>query len=121
MNLSKKLIVLTAVVCLAIFIASIVSAQTQTLSFQGTVKYLNLEGGFWGIVSEDGKNYDPLNLAAEFQQEGLSIQVKAVVKDDMVSIHMWGTIIQITAITKVANVERNDESMDPLGQLNSYG
>src|SRR5664280_2940728 len=100
MKLSKKTIILTliAVLCLTSFTVGIVSAQS--LSFQGTVKYINLEGGFWGILSEEGKNYDPINLAEEFKQEGQRVQVKAVVKD-RVGIHMWGTIIEVTAISKV--------------------
>ena len=73
---------------------------TQTLTFWGTVKYINLESGFWGIVSDDGKNYDPINLAEEFRREGKRVQVKAVPKD-RVNIHMWGTIIEITTITKM--------------------
>lgn len=74
--------------------------MVQSLNFEGTVKYINLEGGFWGIVSDDGKNYDPINLAEEFRREGLRVQVKAVPKN-RASIHMWGTVIEITAITKV--------------------
>ena len=109
MNLLRKPIILTliAVLCLAFFIVTtnIDSAQTQPLSFQGTITYLDFEGGFWGIVSADGKHYDPLNLAAKFQQEGLRVQVQAIVKDEMVSTHMWGTIIEITAITRAESVK----------------
>lgn len=109
MNLSKITIVLAllAVVCLVFFVVTtnIDSAQPQTINFQGTVTRLNLEGGFWGIVSADGKHYDPLNLNARFQQEGLRVQVQAIVKDGMVSTHLWGTIIEITAISRVARVK----------------
>lgn len=102
MKLSRKTIVLTLIVvfCLASSTLGIVSAQS--VNFQGTVKYINLEGGFWGIVSEEGKNYDPINLAEEFKHEGQRVQVEAVVKD-RVGIHMWGTIIEVTAIRKVEN------------------
>jgi hypothetical protein len=102
MNPSKITMVLTVftVVCLVVLSVGIVSAETQPLSFKGTVNYINLEGGFWGIVSDDGRHYDPINLAEEFQQEGLRVQVEAVVKN-CVGIHMWGTIIEITAINKV--------------------
>lgn len=104
MTLSRKTIILTliTVVCLAIFTVGIISSQTKPLSFKGTVKYVNIEGGFWGIVSDDGKHYEPLNLAEEFKHEGLHVQNEAVVKD-RVGTHMWGTIIEITAINKVEN------------------
>ena len=74
--------------------------KPQLLRFKGTVRYIDLEGGFWGIVSDDGKHYDPSNLAQEYQQEGLRVAVEAVVLN-RVGIHMWGTIIEIKAITKI--------------------
>lgn len=73
----------------------------STLHFKGTVRYIDLEGGFWGIVSDDGKHYDPINLAKEYQQEGLRVAVEAVVAN-RVGIHMWGTIVEIRTITKIS-------------------
>jgi len=71
------------------------------LKFNGTVKFVTLEGGFWGIVADDGKQYDPANLAPEFKQDGLQVQVEAVIKHDVASIHMWGTIIEIIKMSRI--------------------
>lgn len=73
-----------------------------TLHFTGTVKYIDLEGGFWGIVADDGKHYDPINLAKDYQQEGLRVVVDAVVTN-RIGIHMWGTIVEIKAITNTVD------------------
>ncbi|MDR3562144.1 MAG: hypothetical protein P4N59_12010 [Negativicutes bacterium] len=104
MKLPKKstTLILIVMLCLIVLTAGVAFAETQPLSFEGTVKYIALEGGFWGIVSKDGKNYDPINLAEEFKQDGLPVKVEAVAKD-RVGIHMWGTIIEITAISKLEN------------------
>jgi len=104
MKRTKKVVAMTlfALLCLSIFTATIVAAEP--LNFTGTVKYITIEGGFWGIISDDGKNYDPRNLPAEFKQEGLRVQVEAVVKDGF-SIHMWGTIIDVTAVSKADNTK----------------
>ena len=31
----------------------------------GTITYINLEGGFYGIVADDGEHYVPINLPSE--------------------------------------------------------
>jgi hypothetical protein len=67
----------------------------------GTVVWLNLEGGFWGIVGDDGNHYDPINLGSEFQGEGLRIYFRAKVRPDLLSSHMWGEMIEILDIQKL--------------------
>lgn len=67
----------------------------------GTVKHQGIEGGFWGIVGDDGQNYDPTNLTPEFQKEGLRVSFMAVPATNQMSIHMWGTIVEIKSIQKL--------------------
>ena len=64
----------------------------------GTVKYISLEGGFYGIVTDDNKYLDPINLSKEFQKDGMRIFIKYVEKKDMASFHMWGTIVEIVEV-----------------------
>ena len=70
----------------------------ETASGTGTVKYVDLEGGFYGIVGDDDKQYDPMNLPQEFQRDGLRVRFQAKIRQDIASIHMWGKIIEITRI-----------------------
>ena len=77
------------------------STETESNYTTGTVKYLSFEGGFYGIISDDNKNYDPLNLAKEFQKDGLRIMFKFIEKKEMASFHMWGMIIEITEIKEL--------------------
>ncbi len=74
------------------------SSDSQVKTAVGTVKYISLEGGFYGIVTDDSQHLDPLNLPKEFQRDGIQIYFKYVEKKDMASFHMWGTIIEITEI-----------------------
>jgi hypothetical protein len=67
----------------------------------GTVQYINLEGGFYGIIDEDGNKYDPVNLPDEFKQDGLRVKFSAKILKDQMSIHMWGTLIEITEIEEI--------------------
>jgi len=67
------------------------------MKIKGKVVYQNLGTGFWGIVSDDGKQYEPVNLPQEFQQENKSISLKAK-ESDSFSLFMWGTPIEIISI-----------------------
>ena len=67
----------------------------------GTIVWLNLEGGFWGIVGDDGEHYDPINLNSEFRCEDLRVYFEAEIRTDLVSFHMWGKIVEILKIQKL--------------------
>jgi len=73
----------------------------QPIKTTGTIKHQGLEGGFWGIVGDNGQNYDPTNLAPEFQKEGLRVSFESESKPDAASFHMWGTIVEIKSIKKL--------------------
>ena len=77
------------------------------LRFEGKVVHLDFEGGFWGLVSRDGQNYDPGGVPPEFQVENLPVRVTAKRRSGMVSFRMWGTLIEIVQI------ERLDASDSP--------
>jgi hypothetical protein len=64
---------------------------------RGRVQFLNLEGGFYGIITDSGKKLLPMNMAKEFAQNGAIIRVKGKVKDVM-TIQQWGTPFMITDI-----------------------
>ena len=66
----------------------------------GIIRYIDLEGGFYGIIGKRG-NYDPVNLPREFQQDGLRVRFTARVCKDLASIHMWGTIIEIISMQTI--------------------
>jgi inhibitor of cysteine peptidase len=68
------------------------------IKFTGKVVYNNLEGGFFGIVADDGKAYDPTNLPAEFRKAGMRVSAVIKKRPDMMSFHQWGTIVEIIDI-----------------------
>lgn len=77
------------------------SQRQDIISETGTVKYIDVEGGFFGIIGDSGKNYDPINLSEEFQKDNLRVSFDAKISEDMVSTHMWGTLIEIIRIEKL--------------------
>ena len=71
------------------------------ISATGTVRHQNLEGGFWGIIADDGRRFDPMGLDAEFQKEGLRVRFEATPETDMMSTRMWGTMVTLTKIEPI--------------------
>lgn len=73
--------------------AGATGAQPWTVT--GTVRHIEIEGGFYGIVTDDGTNLDPVNLPEEFQKDGVRLEARVVPLRDRISIHMWGTPVRI--------------------------
>ena len=71
----------------------------NAVSSSGTVVYKDLEGGFYGIIADDGTPYLPLNLPDEFAQDNLSVTFTGVVKTDVMTIQQWGTPLELTEIS----------------------
>jgi len=67
----------------------------------GTVKYLDLELGFYGIFSDDGEHYDPVNLDEEFKVDGLRVRFTAKILESQFSFHMWGKLVSIIYVQKL--------------------
>jgi hypothetical protein len=64
----------------------------------GTVRFQSIEGGFYGIVADDGSRLDPRNLPAAFQHDGERVRYHAIVVEEGASVHMWGTIVTLVTV-----------------------
>jgi hypothetical protein len=66
----------------------------------GTIKYVDLEGGYYNILADNGRSYHPVNLPREYRRHGLRIAFRAVLLSGTVGIHS-GIYVEITRITKL--------------------
>ena len=73
-------------------------AAIKQVSFTANVKYMNLEGGFFGLISKENKHWLPMNLKQDFQQDGAIIKVTGHVIKNVITIQQWGTPFTITRI-----------------------
>lgn len=81
---------------------------SQVISGTGTVYYVDLEGGFFGIVSDDGMQYRPTNLSANLQENGLRLSFTGEIVEDAVDMYMWGVPLAIEeafVITEPGEIE----------------
>lgn len=70
----------------------------STVVIDGRVLHKEMEGGFWVIDADDGRQFTPLNLPKSFQQDHLKVTVRANVRPDVAGIHMYGVPITILEI-----------------------
>ena len=66
----------------------------------GIITYVDLEGGFYGIVDQAGNRYLPVNLPPEFKKEKLRISFRAVPLRDQMGFQMWGVPVRLQSIER---------------------
>jgi len=67
------------------------------MKIKGTVRHITLETGFWGIESDDGKKYIPVNMPEQLKTEGRKVEVDADLISNMSGLHMWGEYVKVTS------------------------
>ena len=90
----KRKILLLLTISFLIFIA----CTTGKNKASGTITYLDFEGGFYGIITEDNTKLLPVNLDEAYWIDGKKIHFNYTEKPDMMSIHQWGILVEISGI-----------------------
>ncbi len=73
----------------------------DVLSGTGTIKHINLEGGFYGLIADDGRKYLPRDLGREFKLDGLRVRFQVKILTGTAAIFMWGTPVEVLSIEKL--------------------
>ncbi len=66
-----------------------------------TVKYVEVENGFYGFETVEGQKFLPINLPDSFKQDGLPVRILAERLPNMLGIQMWGEYIRILRIQPI--------------------
>jgi putative lipoprotein len=69
-----------------------------TIELAGTVHHLEVEGGVWVIRDAKGTGYQPTNLPDRFRKEGMRVEAVGRRRDNLVSIGMTGTLVELSRI-----------------------
>ena len=65
----------------------------------GKVIYHDFSGGFWGIVSDKGVEYRPLNFPIQLKIEGVLVDIVVEDMNDEISMFMWGKPVKIISFS----------------------
>ena len=72
----------------------------DTFEINGTVRFIDIEGGCWIIRAEDGQNFLPHNLTSEFRRDSLRVRASVEVRRDLLSVCQIGQIVDIVSIER---------------------
>ena len=75
------------------------SVTEKRLSFNGTIRYVDLENGFFGIYADNGARYLPIILNSSFKTDGLRVNFSAY-PANLSTIDMWGIPIRLITIAE---------------------
>lgn len=71
------------------------------MKITGKVVYQDLEGGFWGIVGDDHRQYEPVSeLPGAVQVNNSRIQAE-IEPADVFSLKMWGQPVYVRSIKRL--------------------
>jgi inhibitor of cysteine peptidase len=94
----KGLFILSSFTIISLFGAFIVINLNVVVIDVGTIVWMDLEGGFYGIVTDSGMRYEPIDLDSRFQVHGQRLFFIALISANQASFHMWGTLIDLLYI-----------------------
>ena len=67
----------------------------------GHIAFLDLEGGFYAIESDDGVTYDPQSLPDGFKIDGLRVRFTVRIVTGVFGIHQAGPIVEVLDIREL--------------------
>lgn len=76
-------------------------------SYKGTIQYIGLEGGFYGIITEKGEKLLPMNLDKEYRKHGTIIHFSGNFEEGMITIQQWGKPFKLEDIKLIKIGKQN--------------
>ena len=74
------------------------NAQQAAVSSGGTVVFRETSGGFYGILTDKGGQFEPKNLDARFRADGLRISFTGQLDTSQLGTHKWGNPIELANV-----------------------
>jgi hypothetical protein len=69
------------------------------MTVTGTIEKKGFGFGTWALVTDDGTTYELKDVPAELQQEGIQVEVKGKIREDVMTIAMIGKVLEIESYT----------------------
>jgi hypothetical protein len=99
----------------------------QVISGTGTITFVPEDGGFYGIVTEGGSRYRPLNLDDPYRAPGVRVIFAAKVRADRIEIAQWGLPVDLITIrpadpgARALNDSIHDGTVTAFGRVVALG
>ena len=67
----------------------------------GTITYFDLEGGFYGLVADDGARYNVMDLDETFEEDGLRVRFHVRLPSGVMTIRQWGKPAEVITMSRL--------------------
>lgn len=95
---------------------TMVAEGAEITTLVGTVRYRDLEGGLY-VIESGGTSYNPIDLPAEFQVDGLEVEAEVRLRDDVAGIGMVGETVEIVSIDRAVGAAGTVEEEGDAAQV----
>lgn len=75
-----------------------INTEASVVAGNGTVKWMDVEGGFFAIQGDNNITYDPVSLPESVKKDGTPVAYKVKLIPDRVSTHMVGPVVEVVEI-----------------------
>ncbi len=84
-------------------------AQDGQMTITGTLLWQEMEGGFYGFVTKDGKKFMLNGIAEEHRKNGIVLSVTGSVMTDMMTIQQFGQMFKVEdySVIDESNASKN--------------
>jgi hypothetical protein len=73
--------------------------MSKSIRISGKVVYKDLEGGFWGIISD--QDYLPINFPEQLKSNGSTVDCYILIDEDIMTMYSWGTPCHIVSFSTI--------------------
>ncbi|HVP94677.1 MAG TPA: hypothetical protein VMS89_05830 [Methanoregulaceae archaeon] len=80
------------------------SVSGREVSGNGTISWIAMDNGFFGIVADDGEQFLPGQIDPVFQVDGLRVSFLGIARPDKPGVHAWGIPIDLIELVRVGSV-----------------
>src|SRR5437763_1231584 len=75
------------------------AVQTEAVSTGGMVVFRQGNGGFYGILTDKGGQFEPQNLDGRYRTDGLRISFSGQLDTTQLGMHQWGNPVVLASVT----------------------
>ena len=76
-------------------------SQAPLTTVTGTVVFRENNGGFFGVLTDNGGQLEPMALDPQYQQDGVRIKLMGRVDNAQLGKHGWGNAVSVDKVQKL--------------------
>lgn len=100
--MDMKRLIVTVLVVIAMGLLSCGDSGGVSIAVgEGTVTYMDIEGGCWLIVTDGGREFNPGALPAEYRVDGMRVHFEFIILSDVAGVCMRGDYVSISSIEAI--------------------